>query len=159
VLVGFVDADWAGDPDSRRSTTGFVFTLCGGAVSWQSRQQRTVALSSTEAEYIALSDAVREAQFLRQLLLELGYPQAGPTPIYQDNQACIAMAKNDSFSKRTKHIDVRHQFVQDAVKEGLVRIEYMHTSQMPADCLTKPLGRNKFHECREAFMAVNSSHV
>jgi hypothetical protein len=153
-LIGFADSDWAGDSDTRRSTGGYVFVLAGGAVSWSSKLQRVVALSSSEAEFISIADAVAEAKYLRALLSELGCPQQGPTTIFEDNQGCIFMAKNDAFGKRTKHIDVKWQFAQEAVAEGIVSVKYMHTGEMPADCLTKPLGLVKLQDCRAKIMAI-----
>jgi hypothetical protein len=152
VLAGFVDADWAGDLDCRRSTTGYVFTLCGGAVAWTCRRQRTIALSSSEAEYMALGDAVQEALYLRQLLDDMGFKQSGPTLLFEDNQGCIFMANKDAHSKRTKHIDIRFKFVQEAVQEQTVSVQYLHSKMMPADCLTKPLSRDRLGVCRNMIM-------
>ncbi|TPX55785.1 DNA-directed DNA polymerase [Powellomyces hirtus] len=142
-LEGYSDSDWAGCPDSRRSTTGFV-SLFGGIVDWQSKRQPTVALSSTEAEYMALPQACKEAIWLRQLLIELGYPQGLPCKIYEDNQGCIALARNPTNHARTKHIDIRHHFIRESIANQHVDLEYCPTKDMAADLLTKPLPRPHF---------------
>jgi hypothetical protein len=152
VLVGFADADWAGDTESRKSTGGYVFMLAGGTVSWSSRRQQTVALSSTEAEFMALSEAVQEALYLRRLLADMGATQHEPTKISEDNQSCMAMAKHNVFSRRSKHIDTRYKFVKEAIERLEVCVQYMHTSMMPADCLTKPVGKEKLSVCRAVLM-------
>jgi hypothetical protein len=103
-LVGYCDADWGGDPDTRRSTTGYVFMLGGAAVSWASRLQPTVALSSAEAECTAVCEATQEAIHLRSLLRDLGLPQRGPTVLHEDNQSCIAMTESPALQRRSKHI-------------------------------------------------------
>ena len=89
-LWGYVDSDWAGCPDSRRSTSGFVFMLNGAAISWRSKRQPTVALSSAEAEFISASAMVQKVIYLRKFLAYLGYPQPDPTPVFADNETCIA---------------------------------------------------------------------
>ena len=149
VLTGYCDADWAGDPDTRRSTTGYVFMLCGASISWASKLQPTVALSSAEAEYMALSAAVQEAVYLRRLLSDLGYPQEQPTVIYEDNQGCIAMSNNPVMHKRTKHIDIRYHFVREHVESQEIRLEYVASEHQLADLLTKPLGAVRMAMLRE----------
>ena len=111
VLQGWSDADWGGDRDIRRSTSGYVFSLGHGALSWSSKRQPTVALSSTEAEYRAACSATCEAVWLRRLLGELGFPQQSKTVIHSNNQSCIAIAKNPVFHARTKHIEIQYHFV------------------------------------------------
>ena len=138
-LVGYADADWGGNLDNRRSTTGYVFTLCGGPVSWASTTQSTVALSTAEAEYMALSQAAQELRWLRSLLSELGYAQQAPTTLYTDNQAARSMVSGSTTTKRTKHIDIRHHFVRDAVAAGDMDVQWLPSKEMPADFLTKPL--------------------
>ena len=142
-LQGFADASWASDLDSRRSTTGYVFFLHNSVVSWKSKRQPTVATSSTEAEYMALYSATQEAVWLRLLLSELGCTLETATKIYEDNQGCIALAKNPVFHARTKHIDIKYHFLREKVEEGVIELEYMPTDKMVADGLTKSLGRIK----------------
>lgn len=143
-LHGYCDADYAGDFDTRRSTTGYTFSLGSGSISWMSKRQPTVALSTTEAEYMAATEAAKEAIWLRSLLSELGYPQADPTILYDDNQSAIALANDPVHHARVKHIDVRHHFVREKIEEGLITLVYCQTDNMHADILTKPLSRNIF---------------
>lgn len=143
-LSGFCDADYGGDLDTRRSTTGYCFSLGSGSISWSSKRQPTVALSTTEAEYMAFSDAAREVLWLRQLLADIGYPQSDATMVYSDNQGCIALARNPVFHARVKHIDIRHHFVRERLTDGTLDLQYQPTETMIADILTKPLPRPKF---------------
>ena len=151
-LYGYCDADWAGELDSRRSTTGYVFILAGGAISWKVKAQPTVALSSAEAEYMALSAAVQEAIYLRNLMKDLGFGMRRPTTIYQDNQACISMAKNPTNHQRRKHIDIRYHFINEAIENKQIQVVYCRTEDMHADIFTKPLSKVKFERHRSAFM-------
>lgn len=148
-LHGYCDADWAGDVDTRRSTTGYVFIVAGGIVTWASKLQPTVALSSVEAEYMALCAAVQEAICLRRLLEDLGQQQESPTTIYEDNQGCIALSKNPVYHKRSKHIDIRYHFTREKVESGEITLEYVATEQQLADILTKPLPSHRVSRLRE----------
>lgn len=141
VLVGYSDADWGGDPTTWRSTTAYLFQLAGGAISWASKLQNTVALSTAEAEYMALCSAVQEAVYLRRLLADLGFEQQEGTIIHEDNQSCIAMAENPVFHARSKHIAMRYHFTREKVASGEVRIKYLATQHQLADLLTKALER------------------
>ena len=119
ILWGFVDSDWAGCQDTRRSTSGFVLMLNGAAVSWKSKRQSVVALSSAEAEFVAASSMVQEVIYARRLLEKLGFPQPEPTVIYEDNRTCIAWSEGSvGGSDRAKHIDLREHFVHDAVAQA-----------------------------------------
>ncbi len=142
-LIGYSDADWAGDQDDRRSTTGNVFLLGGGAVSWLSKKQSTVALSTAEAEYVALSQAAQECVWFRRLLSDLGM-DVSPVMILEDNQGAIAIAKNPVDNSRTKHIDIRYHYICECVQNGQIQLQYCPTDDMKADILTKPLVRQKF---------------
>ena len=146
-LQCYSDSDWARCLDTRRSTTGYL-TLLGGPISWQSKKQPTVALSSTEAEYLALGEAVKEVFSMKTLLGELGEAQEGPVDVLEDNQGCIALAKNPVSHARSKHIDIRHHFIRDAVEEGVINLVYCRTDEMLADILTKPLPREQFIKLR-----------
>ena len=106
-MQGYSDADWAGDTDDRKSTSGYMFLIAGGPVSWKSKKQSTVALSTAEAEYVALSTATQECMWMQKLLSELGNPPDGPTTILEDNQSSIAMARNPQFHGRAKHINIK----------------------------------------------------
>ena len=145
-LSGYCDADFAGDIDTRRSTTGYVFKLAGGAISWSSRLQPTVAASTTEAEYMAASNATKEGLWLRKLLTDLGKPLK-PIVIQSDNQAAISLLKNPITSMRSKHIDVIHHLARERVVRGEVVFSYVNTADNVADMLTKPLLELKFLAC------------
>lgn len=112
-LEGYADADYAGDLETRRSTSGYIFTMMNGAVTWESLQQKTVSLSTTEAEYIATCESVKEALWIKQLLKDIEYPCADPIVINLDNQSAIKLIKNPEFHKRSKHIDIRYHFVRE----------------------------------------------
>ena len=142
-VVGYCDSDFAGDLDKRRSTTGYVFTFAKAPVSWKSTLQSTVALSTTEAEYMAITEAVKEAIWLQGLLKELGVEQKSIT-IFCDNQSAIQLAKNQVYHARTKHIDVRYHFVREIIEEGGVTVKKIHTTENPADMLTKVVTAVKF---------------
>ncbi|KAH9697414.1 hypothetical protein KPL71_023600 [Citrus sinensis] len=126
------------DKDKRRSITGFVFTMCGGAISWKSSLQSVVALSTTEAEYIALTEAVKEAIWLRGLVSELGLKQE-VVIVSCDSSSAIQLSKNPKYHERTKHIDVRMHFIRDEISEGVVNVVNVASEVNPADMLTKPL--------------------
>ena len=145
-LIGYSDADWAGDVDDRHSTSGNVFLLAKGAVSWLSKKQATVALSTAEAEYVALSAATQEAIWLRRLLADVGEPLEDPIVINEDNQGAIAMAKNPVGHARTKHIDMRYHFVREGVQNGAIILKYVASGDMIADILTKPLPKHPFEK-------------
>jgi hypothetical protein len=145
-LTGFCDADYAGDVDTRKSTTGYVFTLNGGAISWNSKRQPTVAASTTEAEYMSAAAAVKEGLWLRKLLSSLDIPVA-TVHILCDNQSAIKLLKNPIFSARSKHIDVAHHFARERVQSKEVTFHYVPTTEMAADMLTKVLPISKHLAC------------
>jgi hypothetical protein len=157
-LTGFSDSDWAQERDQRRSTTGYVFYLHGCAVSWVSRLQHTIAHSSTEAEYMAASDAVRETIWLRNLLKEVTLVQSSSAstikvtqdlqgePLYQkdvvvrlgvDNQGAINLANNPVHHNRSKHIDIKHHAIRQRIAERVVHLTYVNTKMNDADIFTK----------------------
>jgi len=140
-LVGFSDSDWGGDRDDRKSTAGYVFTIGGTAISWKSKKQPVVALSSTEAEYIGTSEATREAIWLQRLLHELTQSDKPTNPqlLFVDNQGAIKLTENPRFHERTKHIDIKYHFVRQACENGLITVQYISTSKMTADIMTKAL--------------------
>lgn len=145
-LIGFCDADYAGDLDTRRSTTGYVFMLNGGAISWQSKLQPTVAASTAEAEYMAAAAAVKEGLWLRKLLTDLG-SSTTCVKILADNQSAIKLLRNPISSVRSKHIDIAHHFARERVMRKEVSFSYVSTSDQLADIFTKALPRMKFEEC------------
>jgi hypothetical protein len=142
-LDAFADANWGGDLQTRRSTTGYLLRF-NGPVSWRSCLQRSVALSTAEAELMAVCDAAREVIWARNLLHELGFDQQLPTAILNDNQACIAMTDHDVNHSRAKHIDLRYYFVRELVEEKKIIVKYVPSKENLADFLTKPLGRVLF---------------
>lgn len=152
-LQGYSDADWAGDIDTRRSTTGYIVMLNNGAIAWKSRRQPTVALSTMESEYMALTEATKELKWIRTLLAELGHSNGNsngdepPTDLFSDNQSAIALAKNPVSHARAKHIDIRHHFVREAIQDKVIWVQYIPTTEMTADSLTKALGREKHEKC------------
>lgn len=147
-LIGYVDADWASCSIDRRSYTGFVFKMSGCAISYECRKQKTVALSSTEAEYMALSEACKEAIYLKNLVCEIMKTKIENVPVtlLSDNQSSQKLASNPLYHRRTKHIDVRHHFIRECVTNNLVQISYLPTNDMPADVLTKSLCHVKHYK-------------
>ena len=147
-LHGFSDSDWAGDLEDRKSTSGYLFKLGGAPISWRSKKQTSVALSTAEAEYVALSSATQEVVWLRQLTTDLRNGPTGATVLYEDNKSAICMSKNAQFHGRAKHIDIRHHFIQEKVCDGTVELKYCPTC-MIADILTKGLSSVLFEKLRD----------
>lgn len=143
LLEAYSDSDWAGDLDTRKSTTGFVVFYAGGAVSWASRRQNCVSLSSMEAEYVALGETCQDVLWLRRLLSDMGEKQECATTVHEDNQGCLCFVKSERSSKRTKHIETKECFIKDLCDRGMVKLQYCPTDEMKADILTKALGTVK----------------
>jgi len=147
-LSGYCDADWANDLENRRSISGFVFKFGGGAVSWSSKKQSTVALSTMEAEYMAISSATQEALWLRALLSEFIPEYENRTiPIFSDSKSAICLASTSSYHARSKHIDVKYHFVKEKTNDKSVKLQYLNSKEMPADFLTKPVNAIKHELC------------
>jgi hypothetical protein len=144
-LEGFSDADWASQ-SHRHSISGYAFRMGKGAVTWSSKKQAIVALSSTEAEYIAQTHAAKELIWLRTFLGELTTPFSGPITLHCDNQGAIALSKDNKFHARTKHIDIRYHFIREAVENNQVFMHYVPTDENVADIFTKPLAKPKFEK-------------
>jgi hypothetical protein len=147
-LVGFTDSDYTGDRDDRKSTTGMVFFLGSSAVTWASKKQKSVALSSCEAEYVAAAIGACQGVWLRGLLGELLGDAPLKTKLLVDNISAIALSKNPVHHDRTKHIDVRYHFLRECIEDGRVEIDHVSTDGQLTDILTKALGRVKFIEMR-----------
>jgi hypothetical protein len=147
-LHGYVNADWASDVNDQKSTSGFVFMLAGGAISWSSKKQGAVALSSTEFKYIAGAHAAKEATWLRQLLSNLGHGMSLPTLLHIDNQSTITITKNPEFHDRTKHIDIRYHYLRQKYESSEIALNYTPTHSQPADVLMKGLGCEKHDQFR-----------
>ena len=148
--IGYSDADWGGDLEDRKSTSGYLFQISGAAVSWRSKKQTCVALSTAEAEYVALASAAQEAMWMRQLTaeLEIDAPAEAIT-IFEDNQSAICMTKNPQFHGRSKHISIKYHFIRDHVNDGVVKLQYCPTGDMVADMLTKGLPKDQFIKLRQ----------
>jgi hypothetical protein len=140
-LTGYADASYAADPHTRRSTTGYVFFVAGGAVAWRSKLQSVVAMSTTEAEYIAACHAALEAVPLRELLANLDFPMTEATIIYEDNQAALQLSVDPIAQQRTKHIAVRYHKIRELVAQRIIDMVSISTQEQVADLLTKALGR------------------
>ena len=143
---GYVDADYAGDLDDRRSTTCYVFTLGGGPICWKFMIQSLVALSTIESEYMAIVEVAKESLWLTSLVKELGIQQGG-IQLYCDSQSAIYLAKNQLYHARTKHIDMRFHKIRELVYSGELLLEKVHTSENSADILTKPVTIEQFKHC------------
>ncbi len=138
-LTGASDSSFVDDLIKRKLTAAYVFLLNGGAITWTSKKTPVVALSSTEAKYMAAMAAAREEAWVLRQLAELGIKQTGPTRIDMDNQSTIQMTKNPEFHARTKHIDVQYHYICEQVAADKVQVEYVPSAELLADELTKPL--------------------
>jgi Reverse transcriptase (RNA-dependent DNA polymerase) len=147
-LEAYADSDWASDPNTRKSTTGYLVKLAGGIFAWNSHTQKTVALLSTEAEYMSLSDTSQQQVWVKNLLIELGI-QLSPIPLYGDNQGSIFLASNPVQEKRIKHIDLCYHYIRDVVRLKQVELFFIEGAENPMDMFTKTLGHVKFLKFRE----------
>lgn len=158
VLTGYSDADWGGDLVTRRSTSGYVFQFGKSTISWSSRRQATVAKSSTEAEYVALSMATQEVVWLRRLFVDFGIivdPATTITTIFEDNQGAIALSRNPKYHNRTKHIDVIFHFTRERVVSKEIDVCYCPTEHNVADIMTKGLAKVSYQKFRESLSVYN----
>lgn len=144
-IVAYTDADWAGDPIDRKSFSGYVTLFAGGATSWSSKKQTMTALSTTEAEFVAISEGTKECMWQQHLLFEIGFGEycGKPTTVFADNQGAINLAVNHVASERTKHLQLKKFFVQEACDEGIITLSYVQSDRNVADPLTKPIDRLK----------------
>lgn len=141
-VAGWTDADWAGEQDTRKSTAGILLLCNGTAISWSSKTLKTVALSSQDAEYMALSDGSREIVFIRGVLELLGF-KLESTRLHGDNNGSLAVSKNPMAHQKTKHIAVRYHYVRQTITEGQVNVVKVSTTEQLADLLTKALPTNQ----------------
>lgn len=144
-LHGYSDADWASTTEDHRSTTGWIFKYGGGPVSWKSRRQPTVALSTTEGEYMAMSDATKEALWLKGIVSDLGVKDES-IKLHYNHMGPGCLSQGEGLPCRTKHIKVRHHFIRDCITSGKINISHTPTANMVADVLTKPLSRVKHQQ-------------
>jgi len=149
-ITAYSDADWAGCPNTRKSTSGYAVFLGDNLISWSSKRQSTISRSSAEAEYRAVDNAVAEATWLRQLLLELHTPLRRATLVYCDNISAVYMSSNPVQHQRTKHIEIDLHFVRERVTLGHVKVLHVPTSSQYADIFTKGLPSTVFVEFRSS---------
>jgi hypothetical protein len=147
-IEGATDSNWAVGP----STTGWIFSYNSTAISWSSKRQQTIALSSCEAEIVAASEGAKEALYLSKILNELGERGCEPVRVFGDNKGAIDVAYNPEHFSRMKHVARRHFFVRECVEEGRIVVPYVPTAENPADFFTKPLPYASFHRLREKIM-------
>jgi hypothetical protein len=147
-LIGCADSDWAQDPDLRQSITSYVFNVAGGSISWASKKQLTVALSTVEAEYMAAFNATKEAIWLYVLLEDLGFPQTQATMIHNDSKGCIALSRATVLHSCVKHIAICHHFIRERIKSSEVDLKYCPTKDQLADIFTKQLPCEAFERLR-----------
>ncbi|KAL6514292.1 hypothetical protein OROMI_034346 [Orobanche minor] len=141
VMEGYTNSDMAGDLDGRKSTSGFLFTFTGGPVSWKSKLQKCVALSTMEAEYIAAAEAGKEILWVKRFLQELGVNQEEYL-VHCDSQSALDLNKNSMYHSRTKHIDIRYHWICEVMEQQLLKLVKIHTSENPADMMTKMVTRD-----------------
>ena len=149
-LRAFIDSDYAGDLEDRKSTSGYVFLISSGAVSWLSKKQPIVTLSTTEAEFVAAAGCASQAVWMRRVLDNLGLAKKECTTIWCDNSSTIKLSKNPVMHGRSKHIDVRFHFLRDLVNDGIIQLMHCRTQEQIADLMTKALKLETFQKLREA---------
>jgi hypothetical protein len=156
-VAAFVDADHASDVEDRKSVSGYIVKVNDCVVSWSCKKQRTVATSSCEAEYVALSSVGKEVMWFRSFLNELGFQQSSPSTLYCDNRAAIQVSAHDSVHEKSKHIDIAIHWVRNAISEGHLYVEWVSTHEQQADILTKALPKDTFQRLRELLMPMGLS--
>ncbi|KAE9302609.1 hypothetical protein PF001_g13931 [Phytophthora fragariae] len=158
LIDGYCDSDWGNNPETRKSITGYVHCAAGGAVSWASRRQTIVAQSTAEAKYVAACEVCMEAQGLRNVLIEV-FPKM-TTKLRQgiDNQAAFVMATNPTYSRRTRHIELRWHYVRDQVVKMTVELWKVKTDDNPSDLMTKPLASDRF-AILNSMIGVTKDHI
>jgi hypothetical protein len=150
-IKGFSDSDYCADKETRRSITGFIIYLMGVPISWKSKGQRGVVLSTTEAEYVAVSETTREIKFIMQVLESMSLKVDYPITVHVDNVGAIFLANNRTTGERTKHVDIRHHFVREYIEEGIVKIVFVRSRENDADIFTKNLPGEGYERHAEKF--------
>ena len=148
-LIGYTDSDWVGSIDDRKSTSSYVFHMGSGAISWSSKKQPIVALSTAKAEYVAATTVACQAVWMRRMLKKVCQEQIKGTVIHYDNSSTIAISKNSVFHKRKKHIDTKFHFIHELVSNGEIVLQHCRTEDQFADILTKPLAQNSFNKFKK----------
>jgi hypothetical protein len=151
-VSGFSDADWANDKADRKSISGWVVMMNGDPISWSSKKQRVVSLSTCESELYAQASAAQELLYQRGLLQELGLTVATPSTLHGDNQSGIAVATHGVKSERTKHVDIKYHFLTDSIASGALKLQWIPTTEQQADIFTKALAAPLFERFRELLM-------
>ena len=159
LVTGYTDADHAGDLDERASTSGCVFLCSGGPISWFSRKQECNSLSTTESEFVAVSEAAKEATWIRSLLKEIQRRRPEPIPLLCDNQGAIRCAHNPELHRKMKHVDIRFRFVKRAQESGVIDASYINSENQVADIFTKALPLPKFQYLREKLGIIDVTRV
>jgi hypothetical protein len=160
-LTAYTDADYDSCAITRRSTTGHGIMWRGCLVSWKSKRQRTVALSTTEAEYMAISDAAKHILWTRRMIAYIMQEQVQPTDvitqmdIFNDNNGAVFLSQESAINQRSKHIDIRYHFIRELVKNKKIQTKQIDTKSMPADMLTKNAGKIVIDRCRKIFNNIS----
>ena len=155
-LIGYTDIDNGGNIDDRKSTSRYTFHFSTGVVSWDSKKQPIVTLSSAEAEYVAATSVACQAVWMRRVLKDLSHNHQGPTTIFCDNNSAIALSKNHVFHKRAKHIDIRFHFIRELVNNKEICLEFCRSEDQHAHIFTKPLAKETFQYLR-SYLGMTSS--
>jgi len=148
-LIAYTDSDYAGDLTDKKSTSDYVFMLSGGAVSWSSKKQPIVTLSTTEAEFVAAAACACQAVWMRRILEKLNHEQKGCTILMCDNSSTIKLSRNPIMHGRSKHIDVRFHFLRDLTRDKVIELVHCDSQDQVADLLTKPVKLQTFENLRE----------
>ena len=151
IIEGYCDSDYAGDKDTRRSVTGYAIYLNGCLIAWKSKSQRSVTLSSSEAEYVSISEIAKDLLFVKQNLEFADVTIRYPIIVHVDNIGAIYMAENGSSSNQTKHVNTRYHFVRELIEEGIIKIEFVKSENNNSDIFTKNLGQELFKKHSKFF--------
>jgi hypothetical protein len=159
MMQGWTDSDYAGDHDDRKSTSGYIFTMGSSAISWSSKKQPIVTLSTTEAEFVSAAACACQCMWLRNILNHLDVKQDKSTKINCDNSSSFKLSKNPIMHGRCKHIDVRFHFLRDLTKEGIIELTFCKSQDQLADIMTKALKLDTFCKLREGIGMCDSSSI
>lgn len=155
-LSCYSDADWAGNFEDRTSTSGYCIFIGNNLISWTSKRQKCIALSTMEAEYIALGEAIKETLFINKLCTEMGIILKTPT-LYCDNLATIEISRNPKNHQRAKHIDIKYHFIRKTIEDGEINLNFINSQSNKADIFTKPLNSNLFNNNRQNIGLVKNN--